>query len=223
MPNRILRDWTASENIDALSPGAEIFLIRLIMKADDYGTYHGNTKLLKSALFPLRDIKDLDVSQWITELVYNKIVVYYEIDGKKYVQINDFGQRLRQMKPKHPQPGDNPRTVDSGPPPEVEVETETKPKQETNLEDRKFKFATSLKTYLNKYSETMLEGFFNYWTEHNEGGQKMRFEMSKNQPFNMSRRLATWKSRQNDDPNGSKKQGAGIDSDYLNELKERTQ
>jgi hypothetical protein len=35
--------------------------------------------------------------------------------------------------------------------------------------------------------------FISYWTEHNENGKKMRLEMSKNQPFNIKRRLATWK------------------------------
>lgn len=44
--------------------------------------------------------------------------------------------------------------------------------------------------------ETKME-FFEYWSEHNDNGKKMRFEMSKNQPFNLNRRMGTWLKRQN--------------------------
>jgi len=135
MPNRVLRDWTASENIDQLSADAEVFLIRLIMKADDFGIYQGNPKLLKSALFPLRDLKDQFILKCIKELTTAKIVIYYEVEGKKYIKINEFGQRLRKMKSIYPEPDDNARTIDSGPPPETETETKQKPKQETESEN----------------------------------------------------------------------------------------
>ena len=38
----------------------------------------------------------------------------------------------------------------------------------------------------------MLKQFTDFWTESNEGGKKMRFEMQ--QTFDISRRLAKWKS-----------------------------
>ena len=65
MPNRVLRDWTASEKMDKLSQGAEVFFTRLIMKADDYGLYYGNPKLLNSALFPLREYDNSQVLKWL--------------------------------------------------------------------------------------------------------------------------------------------------------------
>jgi len=144
MPNRILRDWTCSEIIDKLSTDAEVFFTRLIMKADDFGCFHANPKLIKSALFPLRDIKDEKVSNLINELVHAEIIVHYEVKGKKYLKINDFGQRLRTMKSKYPQPDDNSLTVDSHVSVncllETETETETEEEVEKNNQEIIFPF-----------------------------------------------------------------------------------
>ena len=48
----------------------------------------------------------------------------------------------------------------------------------------------------NQFPAQMLSEFVDYWTESNDNGKKMRFEYSKNQPFNIDRRLATWNKRQ---------------------------
>tara|TARA_R110000772_G_scaffold23984_2_gene63666 strand:- start:613 stop:1317 length:705 start_codon:yes stop_codon:yes gene_type:complete len=93
-----------------------------------------------------------------------------------------------------------------------------------NLKLRKTSFGAKLKPYLEQFGEPLLKEFYEYWTEHNEQGQKMRFEYSKNQPFNVSRRLATWSKKnkeQGNFKNGTKKQGDGIDADYLTELQNR--
>lgn len=66
-------------------------------------------------------------------------------------------------------------------------------KDNKSIEDRKTEFKNSLYNFLDKYNKDMLNNFYQYWTEHNEGGKKMRFEYAKNQPFNITRRLATWK------------------------------
>src|ERR1041384_5123604 len=104
MPNRVLRDWTASETVDQLSESAEILFVRLIMKADDLGCFYGNPKLLKSALFPLRNYSEKQVTTWRDELVKSGIVQMYQVDGKFYLKIKDFNQRLRLMQSKFPQP-----------------------------------------------------------------------------------------------------------------------
>ena len=67
MPNRVLRDWTNSERMDELSFEAEIFFMRLIMKADDFGGFYGNTKLLKSHLYPLKDFSHKKIEKWVLE------------------------------------------------------------------------------------------------------------------------------------------------------------
>tara|TARA_R110000772_G_scaffold268739_1_gene398483 strand:+ start:1649 stop:2344 length:696 start_codon:yes stop_codon:yes gene_type:complete len=94
-----------------------------------------------------------------------------------------------------------------------------------NLEGRKLKFAQSLNPYLGTYKKAELKEFLEYWTEHNEKGKKLRFEMSKNQPFNLSRRLGTWHRKNTDGtinkPGSTKKRGSGVDPEYLNELNKR--
>lgn len=134
MPNRVLRDWTCSEIINELSPGAEIFFTRLIMKADDFGCYHGNTKILNSQLFPLKEIKIKDIEKWISELLEHGIVVYYEVDSKKYLKINDFRQRLRIMKSRFPQPEDASPSNDGQTSDDCRRETETETEVETEVE-----------------------------------------------------------------------------------------
>ena len=57
-------------------------------------------------------------------------------------------------------------------------------------------FIKSIHPFIETYGKEMLNDFFLYWSEKNDNGKKMRFEYSKNQPFNISRRLVTWKKNQ---------------------------
>jgi hypothetical protein len=136
MANRVLRDWTASESVDSLSEGAEVFFTRLIMKADDYGSFHANPKLLKAALFPLKELKDTQILKWITECVNAKVLFVYAADGRQYLRIVNFGQRLRNMRSTFPQPDDNSQQVAadcSKSRPETETKrNETESETETN-------------------------------------------------------------------------------------------
>ena len=117
MANRILRDWTASYSIDALSEGAETFFTRLIMKADDYGCYYGDAKLLNSTLFPLRDYSNDKVLKWRNECVLSKVIILYKVDGREFLSIPNFGQRLRTMNSKFPKPTETTEpSIDSGVP-----------------------------------------------------------------------------------------------------------
>lgn len=105
MPNRILRDWTDSETIDKFSIYAERFFTRLIMKVDDYGRYSANVKILKSTLFPLKtDIRETDITLWLTECEQCGVIALYNVASKEYLQIENFKQVLRQKKEKYPPP-----------------------------------------------------------------------------------------------------------------------
>ena len=64
----------------------------------------------------------------------------------------------------------------------------------TTKEVRAKKFYDSLVDYVGKYGAQMVREFYDYWTESNAGGARMRFEMEK--VFDVSRRLATWANRQ---------------------------
>jgi hypothetical protein len=159
MANRILRDWTQSENINKLSDKAEVFFTRLIMKADDYGCYYGNLKLIKSALYPLRDISESDIYQFLQECEKNNLILMYVVDNKDYIKIFNFGQRLRLMKSKFPQPNDSTsRSNDSNPPLETkrnEVETEVETKR-NEKESKLFDEDLQLPYIILEYTETIL-------------------------------------------------------------------
>lgn len=60
------------------------------------------------------------------------------------------------------------------------------------LNERKHSFGEKLIPYMKEYKSEMIRAFFDYWTEANEGGSKMRFEKEKT--FEISKRLARWHS-----------------------------
>jgi len=85
------------------------------------------------------------------------------------------------------------------------IDEYTKPKtKKKSLEERKQIFIEQIDCFRHEYGIELIRLFYEYWSEHNEGGSKMRFEMSKNQPFNIRRRLATWKKNQKNYNNGNK-------------------
>lgn len=138
MANRVLRDWTFSENVDSLSYESEVFFTRLIMKADDYGKFHGSEKLLKAALFPLRNITSNQLQKMISECVKSGIIITYIVDSKQYIQILNFGQRLRVMNSKFPDCPTNDSgvlTYDSGVPLERKKETEDETEEKETEDD----------------------------------------------------------------------------------------
>lgn len=118
MANRLLRDWTGSEAIDLLSEGAEVFFTRLIMKADDFGCYYGNPKILSSTLYPLKKLATDKVARFRDECATAGVIQIYSVDGKDFLHIPNFGQRLRAMNRKFPEPPERPkitvRTDDGG-------------------------------------------------------------------------------------------------------------
>jgi len=106
MGNRVIRDWTTSESVDELGVKAEVFFTRLIMKADDYGNYTGNAKLILGALFPLKMYDVTSVVQWIDECEQAGLLFRFKNKGKQYLHIPNFGQKLRRMKAVYPSPTD---------------------------------------------------------------------------------------------------------------------
>ena len=63
-------------------------------------------------------------------------------------------------------------------------------KHELIIKEKKQKFYEDCKPYLEKYPKEMLRKFYNYWTEMNKAGTKLRFELQ--QTFEIGKRLATW-------------------------------
>ena len=108
MPNRIIKESICtSENIAALSMGAEVLFYHLIVKADDYGVYFGNEQIIRSTCYPLKtdEIKLKQVTAWVNELVSAGLVnAYIAEDGKKYIQFAKWSkhQQIRAKRSKYP-------------------------------------------------------------------------------------------------------------------------
>lgn len=88
-----------------------------------------------------------------------------------------------------------------------EIGVEEKKVQEKNgaikiaIEDRANEFMGKVAAHIPEYGKEMLRDFFDYWTEMNEGGKKMRFEMQK--VFDIAKRLRTWSKNNKLKSNGT--------------------
>jgi predicted transcriptional regulator len=76
-----------------------------------------------------------------------------------------------------------------------------------NIEERKLKFADTLKPYLDLYGRELIKDFYLYWTEPNHSNKKMKYELEKT--WSLERRLRTWikndKNFKNGKSNNTKK------------------
>lgn len=114
MPVRLVRPWTDSEKVDSLGDAAEVFFLRLIMCADDYGRFTADPRLLKAALYPLRDVRVADMSRLLQKCEHSGLIaVYNGADGKPYAAIKNFGQRMRAKTSKYPAPPSDSITSDT--------------------------------------------------------------------------------------------------------------
>jgi hypothetical protein len=62
--------------------------------------------------------------------------------------------------------------------------------KKNNIEERKLKFASTLKPFLDTYGKEMLNDFYLYWTEPTKLNNKFRQELQKT--WGIERRLQTW-------------------------------
>jgi len=107
MPQRILREGILdSEKINELSWGAEVLYRRLMSVADDFGKYDGRLMMIRANCYPLKlhIVGDSDIGKWLQECCTSGLIRRYEVDGKPYIMIINFNQRLRSMKSKYPDP-----------------------------------------------------------------------------------------------------------------------
>lgn len=63
-----------------------------------------------------------------------------------------------------------------------------------NIEERKLKFAHTLKPFKSKYGRDLLNQFYKYWTQPNKSNTKFKQELEKT--WELSYRLETWSSRE---------------------------
>lgn len=124
-------------------------------------------------------------------LIEKGIIELVKLSGKEYICITKKGQTWNQSENSEK----NPKTLGK----KSENNSEKNPTNnitsinkitKDNLIARKLAFREKVFSKKDENSE-MLKDFFDYWSETNENGYKMRFE--KQTVFDISRRIATWK------------------------------
>ena len=106
MPNRYIRaSAIESEAVNALSWEAEVFYRRLLNRADDFGRFTANPKLLRASLFPLRldRVTDADILRLLTECEKVGLLFQYAVSGKDYLILNKW-EKGRAHKSDYPPP-----------------------------------------------------------------------------------------------------------------------
>lgn len=106
MPSRILREGIlSSDRVNALSVEAEVFYRRLMSVVDDFGRFDGRPSMLRVSCYPLRvdAVHETDITDWIVECATVGLIVVYIVDGKPYLEVQEFKQQER-SKSKFPPP-----------------------------------------------------------------------------------------------------------------------
>lgn len=117
MPTRMLREGILdSRAVNALSEEAELFYRHLMSVVDDFGRVEADIEILRLKCFPRR--LDAWPVERLTHAVHetascqtddgHPLVTYYEVGPKRYLQINNFQQRIRAGKSKCPPPVGHP-------------------------------------------------------------------------------------------------------------------
>jgi len=87
--------WTDGEFIEC-SPLARLLILGLRNEADDQGVFQWLPKQLKARILPA---DDCDIEALLEEAAGNNQIQRYEVDGKAYGAIRNFGQYNRPDKP----------------------------------------------------------------------------------------------------------------------------
>lgn len=108
MPDRVVRDdMLDSERYLGLSSDtARMLFVHFILVADDLGNSEASDLFIRRRLLT-HATTNAAISTLLSELSDVDLVRVYEVDGKRYVHIPRFRQRLRYTKSAHPRPPEN--------------------------------------------------------------------------------------------------------------------
>lgn len=106
MPTRLLREgYLDSERVNALSDPAECLFVRLMLLADDFGRFDARPNYIISRAYPVRrDVSEKDIARRLEEMSKVSLILLYQVDGKPYLEIQNFHQRTRAKMSKFPAP-----------------------------------------------------------------------------------------------------------------------
>lgn len=141
-------------------------------------TSHGIQSRFKSAVYKREEIEY--IVEYLVPDVRNSIS-----DGKN--QVSDTGSTQSKVKVKRKKNKENSTTVEKKKPKDKDA-------AKAATLSRKEAFYQSLIPFVGLYPKEMIRAFFDYWSEQNKSGTKMRFELEKT--WELSRRLRTWEKKE---------------------------
>jgi len=108
VPNRIIKESLCeSEKISALSDFEFRLWIGLILQADDKGRGDARPAVIKGHVFPFRErVTIKDIQSALGNLAAGGCIDLYDVDGRSYYLFPNWEvhQRIRNVKPKYPEP-----------------------------------------------------------------------------------------------------------------------
>lgn len=119
MPQRFLKPAIRqSRRWNRCSFAAQSLFIRLLTLVDDFARYEADPELLRSEAFPYGDpdgnpITVDNICQQMTALVDKDMMVIYDVNGVKYLELKRWSERVRSEKSRFPAPPSHLPTVDS--------------------------------------------------------------------------------------------------------------
>lgn len=103
MPNRAIKESICySDEIDKLSPEAEVLFYRLMVNCDDFGRLDARPQIIRARCFPLRidHTTTKNVEDWLRELIEAGLLYVYQVEDKQYVQMTKW-EKHQQKRAKH--------------------------------------------------------------------------------------------------------------------------
>ena len=107
MPSRILKESICcSDTLEGLNSFQENMFYRLIVNCDDYGRFDARPQILKSRLYPLKDLRMEQITSALQALSSAGLVILYEVEGRPFVQMTTWErhQQIRAKKSRYPAP-----------------------------------------------------------------------------------------------------------------------
>lgn len=105
--NRMIKSefWT-SEQVMSCSPLARLMFIGLWNFADDNGIHPASYKKLKAEVFPYDDFSLEEIQSWISELIQQKLLHEYTVEGQAYWRVTGWNRHQKINKPTYRYPVD---------------------------------------------------------------------------------------------------------------------
>ncbi len=88
-------EFFEDEGLAKLPPHDRLMFIGTWLLADKNGVLEYRPDWIKAKIFPYEHGETTDVSQVLPRLVSGRYLVHYEVDGKEYLAVRNFGKHQR--------------------------------------------------------------------------------------------------------------------------------